>query len=253
MNRWKEKSNELKSKMRLRTEPIAYRKFEKAKELDSIKNLVRWEGGSSFCQIPFLARVQGLTVGVTREAKMISRCKGIHGLLPMSEKAIEMEATMMATTWMPDKEQSMKQQADYPRIPAGEAVVLAPLAKEKIEPEVVLVYGNPAQLMMILCGIQKIEYVRFEFFFIGEGACVDSLGQCYKTGKPSLAIPCYGERSMGQVMDDEIALALPPAEVDKALAGLDKLAKVGFKYPISPIGGVVDPLPVLAGVYGDKK
>jgi uncharacterized protein (DUF169 family) len=115
-----------------------------------------------------------------------------------------------------------------------------------------LIYGNPAQIMMLMCGLQKVHYERFAFHFIGEGACVDSLGQCYNTGKPSLAIPCYGERSMGQVKDDEIVIALPPSDMDRAIQGLDILAKIGFKYPISHIGGFLDPNPLLANYYSKK-
>jgi len=252
MTNWKDKSNEIKNKLRLRTEPIAYRKFAKSSELENIDNLTRWKQGSVFCQMPFLARVQGMTIGLTREDKMGDRCKGIHGLLSRDEKAQAGEAKMLATTWMPSFDEAMKQQKDYPRIPAGEAIVLSPLAKGKIEPEVMLLYGNPAQLMMLMCGMQKIKYERYQFFFIGEGACVDSLGQCYQTGKPSLAIPCYGERAMGQVADDEIALALTPDYFDQAIEGLEVLRKIGFKYPISTIGGVIDPSPILAGVYGNR-
>jgi uncharacterized protein (DUF169 family) len=106
--------------------------------------------------------------------------------------------------------------------------------------------------MMILCGLQKQKYERFQFFFIGEGACADSLAQCYITGKPSLAIPCYGERAMGQVPDDEIVIALPPGEMERASSGMKKLAKIGFKYPIAFIGGLADPAPVLAQFYPDR-
>ena len=143
----------------------------------------------------------------------------------------------------------MVQQGDYYRIPPGGAVVLAPLAREKFEPEVVLVYGNPAQVMMIMSGLQKDKYERFWFSFIGEGACSDSLAQCYVTGKPAVSIPCYGERSMGSVSDDEIIIALPLGELDRAVSGLKELHKIEFRYPISFIGPLLDPTPALANFY----
>jgi uncharacterized protein (DUF169 family) len=116
---------------------------------------------------------------------------------------------------------------------------------------VVLVYGNPAQIMMILCGLQKVKYERFSFSFIGEGACTDSLAQCYVTGKPAVSIPCYGERSMGGVSDDEIVVALPPGELERAISGLKELAKIGFKYPINSVGPLLDPTPLLSGIYSE--
>lgn len=46
-------------------------------------------------------------------------------------------------------------------------------SNNKFEPDVILVYGNPSQLMMLMCGLQKVKYQRFEFHFIGEGACAE--------------------------------------------------------------------------------
>jgi len=184
---------------------------------------------------------------------MLKRCKGIHGLRSVSEEDMEQEAAGLATTWMPSPEEGMKQQKDYPRIPAGEAIVVGPLAQANFEPEVILIYGNPAQIMMIMSAMQKVKYERFQFYFIGEGACVDSLGQCYNTGKPSLSIPCYGERSLGQVADDEIIIALPPGEIDRAIKGLKMLEEsaVPFKYPIGKTGAFMNPSILLQQAYPD--
>ena len=249
MATWAEVGNDFKSSLRLRTEPIAFRRLEKAEELDKIRNVVRINRGFTFCQVPFLVRVLGQTIGITKKDPIGDRCTRLHGLRSATEKSMQGEATLLSTTWFASPEEALKQQQETPRIPQGEAIVVAPLTKEKFEPEVVLIYGNPAQIMMILCGMQKEKYERFQFFFIGEGACADSLAQCYVTGKPSLAIPCYGERAMGQVADDEIVIALPPGEMGRALAGMKKLAQIGFRYPIAFIGGLADPAPVLAQFY----
>lgn len=249
---WSEMSEDFKKLLRLRTEPVAFSRLEKADELDKIANIIRVQRGFTFCQVPFLVRVLGQTVGITKADPIGVRCTRLHGLRPATEKSMEAEAAMLSTTWFASPEEALQQQHETPRIPVGEAIVAAPLGKEKFEPEVVLIYGNPAQIMMILCGLQKERYERFQFFFIGEGACADSLGQCYVTGKPALAIPCYGERTMGQVADDEIVIALPPGELGRTISGMKKLTKIGFKYPIPFIGGLTDPTAVLAQFYPDR-
>jgi uncharacterized protein (DUF169 family) len=159
------------------------------------------------------------------------------------------ESARLSTTWFATPEEAMKQQAVYPRIPKGAAIVLAPLASGKFEPDVVLIYGTPAQLMMIICGIQKIKFERFQFFFIGEGACADSLAECYVSGKPSLAIPCFGERRFGEVLDEELVLALPPETVGVAMEGMQKLSDVGLRLPIPFYGAEYDPTAALALAY----
>ena len=249
MARWAELSRKLEEALRLKTRPIAFRRLEDAGELNAIENVYHPDRTFTYCQVPFMVRVLGLTVGITRQDQMLDRCMRLHGLKDADEESMQREAAMLSTTWLPSSEEAMKQQHDYPRIPAGEAIVAAPLADEKFEPDVVSVYGNPAQVMMILCGLQKQKYERFHFSFIGEGACADSLAQCYVNGKPALAIPCYGERALGQVADDEIVIALPPSEIEKSLSGLERLARVGLRYPVAYIGGVADVVPVLSQLY----
>ena len=253
MSNLSEKCSILRDKLRLPTEPIGYKKFDTIDALQQVPDVMMWKRDCMFCQIPFMARVGGLTIGLSRDSKVGDRCKRIHGLQATDADKKLAEAKMLSRTWMPSVEEGLKQQEDYPRIPPGEAVVLGPATKGHFDPDVVLFYGNPAQIMMLMCGLQKVKYERFQFHFIGEGACVDSLGECYNSKKPALAIPCYGERSMGQVKDDEINIALPPSDIDRAVEGLGILEKIGFKYPISSIGAFLDPNPVLAGYYPSKK
>ena len=249
MNNWSELGEELENKLRLKTKIIAYRRLERAEELEAIKNVIRIDRFFTFCQVPFMVRVNGITVGITREDKIQDRCSRLFGLKQATEKSMNAEAAMLSTTWFRSPEEALQQQNDYYRIPVGGAIVLAPLTKQKFEPEVALVYGNPSQIMMILCGLQKVKYERFAFSFIGEGACTDSLAQSYITGKPAVSIPCYGERSMGGVSDDEMAIALPTGELERTVRGLRELAKIGFKYPINSIGPLLDPTPLLSGIY----
>ncbi len=249
MAKWAELGTELETKLHLKTKIIAYRRLEKVEELGNINNVFRLDHFFTFCQVTFLVRVNELTVGITREDKINDRCSRIFGLKSATEKSMQAEAALLSTTWFRSPEEALVQQGDYYRIPVGGAIVLAPLTKEKFDPEVLLLYGNPAQVMMILCGLQKVKYERFQFSFIGEGACSDSLAQCYVSGKPAVSIPCYGERAIGGVADAEIAIALPPGELERAISGLDQLSKVGMRYPISFIGPWLDPTPALARFY----
>ncbi|MBN1374942.1 MAG: DUF169 domain-containing protein [Dehalococcoidia bacterium] len=248
---WADTSNELINTLKLKTDPVAFRRLKKAEDLDQIRNVRHIPYLFTFCQAVFLARVEKWTIGITKQDQMNIRCMRLHGVRHASEKSMQGEAQILATTWFATPEEAFQQQLDSPRVPVAEAVVLSPLGKGEIEPEVVLIFGNPAQLMMLMCGLQKEKYERFDFHFIGEGACADSLAECYITQKPQLSVPCWGERAIGQVADDEIAIALPPSEIGRALSGMQKLAKVGFKYPISFIGAQADIQPVFSQIYPD--
>ena len=246
---WKEKSEALKKKLALRTDPVAFKRLERAADLDQIQGLKRIDKTHVFCQLPFMARVGKLVVGATADSKLLERCKRLHALLPTTEELMKAEAERFSHTWFASPEDGMKQQKDYCLMPPGEAIVVAPLGKISFDPDVISIFGNPAQIMMMLCGLQKLKYEQFHFTFIGEGACSEQIAKCYVTKKLSVAIPCFGERSMGQVTDDEMVLAIPPAELDRVLQGLDVLRKIGFTYPIVNIGGISNPISALSQFY----
>ncbi len=253
MGFWAEKSEEFKRMLRLKNEPIAFRRLERAEDLNNISDVIRVKRNFNYCQVPFLVRVLGQTVGITKDDPILGRCARLHGLREATEKSMKAEAAMLSTTWFASADDALAQQRETPRVPMAGAIVISPLSEEKFEPDVVMIYANPAQIMMILCGLQKERYERFSFSFIGEGACADSLAQCYASGKPSVAIPCYGERMLGQVADDEIVIAIPPGEIIRAVSGIKKLYHIGFTYPIRYTGGLLDPGPVLSQYYPPRE
>jgi len=247
---WAGLTQEMEYLLRLGTSPVAYKRLEKLAELEKIPEVMRLNRRASFCQAPALVRRGGMTIGVTRD-DLGERCARINGLAATTEKEVAWEIKAFATTWFANVEEARKQMAVYPLVPPGEALVLAPLASGKFDPDIILIYGNPAQMMLLMNGLQFKDYERFQFFFIGEGSCADGLAQCYTTGKPALAIPCMGERAFGTVTEDELVLALPPGMMTKAVEGLQALKARGIGYPIMYLGPLCDPSVVLTQIYPD--
>ena len=131
-----------------------------------------------------------------------------------------------------------------------QAVVVAPLASEKFEPDLILIHGNPAQMHLLMCAYIYHDYFRWECTFVGETSCSDTMAKAYNTGKPALSIPCYGQRRYGHVHDDELEMAIPPNMLDKGLEGLRWLWSKGFRYPIPHWGTETDPSAGRAVSYG---
>jgi len=247
---WAGLSHDMECLLRLKASPVAYKRVEELEELGEIPDVMRLDRRASFCQVPAMVRTMGVTIAATRK-NFGERCARINGLAPTTEKEVAWEANAFTKGWFANVEEARKQMAEYPLVPPGEAVVLAPLASGKFYPDVILIYGNPAQMMLLMNGLQFKDYERFQFFFIGEGACADGLAQCYTTGKPALAIPCMGERAFGAVTDDEMVMALPPGMMTKAIEGLKALKNRGITYPIMYLGPLCDPSPILMQIYPD--
>ena len=136
-------------------------------------------------------------------------------------------------------------EASIPRITRGryEAVVMAPLAYNPFHPDMVLVYANPAQMMLLINSLQFSRYEVLQFYCVGESSCSDGIARCFNTGKPSLYIPCYGERRYGHAQDEDLAMAIPVGLMEKALQGMEALYRRGVRYPISFAGIETDVAP----------
>ena len=132
MTDWKEITQELDRMLKLSTFPVAYKNLKDASELDKIPKVRRLNRFFTFCQLPALVRYRGFTVGVTVEDAINERCSRIHGLSPVTKESMAAESVQLASTWFATPEEAMKQQAAYPRIPVGSAIVLAPLLRESL-------------------------------------------------------------------------------------------------------------------------
>lgn len=94
--------------------------------------------------------------------------------------------------------------------------------------------------MYFINGLQWKNYQNFEWGVVGESSCADSWGRALKTGKPSLAIPCFAERRFGGVLDHEMLMALKPEDINRSLDGMQALSRNGLRYPFPQYGIQMD-------------
>jgi len=216
--------------------------LENKEQLQDVPFLRRPGKKVTMCQLINLVRNFDWTVGADAEDFALPSCSSILGLseLPSSHT----DGSFRSIVWVQTKEDGRRYEAAIPRIETGqfEAVAMAPLVYDPFEPDIVLIYGNPAQIILLINALQFEDYEVMQFFCVGESSCSDAVARCYLKGKPSLTIPCYGERRYGHAQDDEMAMALPSSYMEKALRGLEILYRKGVRYPISFAGaeGEVD-------------
>lgn len=239
---WTTLIRKIEALLRLRTFPVGLKLFEDPADLAKNKWARRPATKSTLCQLITLVRTFDWTIGATAEDFPLGMCASIIGLVEPPEQV--KDGTFRSLVWCQTKEDGKKCEDSLPRIPTGKfrAVLLAPQVYGSFEPDLVLIYGNPAQMILIINALQFTDYERLQFFCVGESSCADAIAQGYLTGKPALAIPCYGERRYGHAQDDELVIALPPQFVEKVERNLEELYKRGIQYPISYLGTQSDPL-----------
>ena len=226
--------------MRLKSFPVAFKMLEKKDELKRIPFMRRAEHKITLCQLITLVRNFDWTVGAELDDFMNPGCPSILGLTDTPD--IYKDGTFRSIVWVKTKEDGKKYEASIPRLPLGqyEAVVMAPLVYNPFEPDIVLIYANPAQMMLLINSLQFEDYEVMQFFCVGESSCSDAIARCYLSGKPSLTIPCYGERRYGHAQDEDLVMAIPAGMMEKALRGMETLYRRGIRYPISFAGAERD-------------
>jgi uncharacterized protein (DUF169 family) len=248
--KWSEWTRKMEHFLRLKTFPTGLKMLESEDALTGNPWIRRPQEKLTLCQMITIARTFDWTIGATADDLVPPSCATMLGLADIPEFVAD--GTMRSTIWLRDKEDAVACERVIQRIPTGKfrAFMLAPMAYDPFVPDIVLLYGNPAQMSLLVNAIQFDRYERLVFYSVGETSCSDVIGRCFVDRTPALSIPCYGERRFGHAQDDELAIGLPTEDCERILANLETLYKRGIRYPISHFGAQTSPFKTLAAIYG---
>jgi len=251
----KELVAKLEGLLRLRTIPFGMKLFETVAEMEAIPKIRRPKGSvHTLDQVVGQAARLGWTVGITTQDLVGDQCRSVVGLGGQDEKWFS--GQHMTGVWFATQADASAHQKAMNVVPAGkyQALAVAPLASGRLNPpDIALFYATPGAMIYFINGLQWSGYKRFDWSVVGESACADSWGRALRTREPSLSIPCFAERRYGGVLDDEMLMALPPGQLAKAIAGMEALAKNGFRYPFAQYGIQQDVRAGMAVSYPDRK
>lgn len=113
-----------------------------------------------------------------------------------------------------------------------EYIVCAPLSRADFDPAVVVVYGNSAQVMMLVVASLFKTGGKITSSFAGRIDCSESVIETMKTNQPQVILPCYGDRVFGQAQDHEMGFSFPAGMSETIVEGLEGVYKGGVRYPI---------------------
>ena len=239
---------ELNALLRLKTTVIGMKLFETVAEMQAIPRIRRPKTKHTTDQIVSMASRLGWTVGITADDLVGQQCQAVIGLAPRDDVG-----SKYVGVWHGDADSATARQQALSVVPHGRyaAMAVSPLESGRLDPpDIVLVYATPGQMIILINGLQYRNYRKFEWSVVGETACADSWGRALATGEPSLSLPCFAERRYGGVPDEEMLMALKPADLRVAVDGMAALAKNGIRYPIPPYGIQMDPSAGMGISYG---
>jgi uncharacterized protein (DUF169 family) len=112
-------------------------------------------------------------------------------------------------------------------------VVFSPLERTKVEPYVILVYVNPAQLMRLIHGATYGTGEPVESSFSGRAAsCSEGIIGAYMDDEIKVVVPGNGDRVWAGCQDHEMLMAIPATRLSELVEGLEATHKRGIRYPI---------------------
>ena len=250
---WPRLAADLERFLKLRSIPFGMKLFESVEAMQAIPKIRRPTAVHTTDQIVAQAARLGWTVGITGDDLVGAQCRAVVGL--GAQDAEWRSGKHMAGVWYATVEDASRHQAAMHLVPEGRyrALAVSPLASGRLDPpDIALFYATPGAMIYFINGLQYSGYRRFDWSVVGESACADSWGRALKTREPSLSIPCFAERRYGGVQDDEMLMALPPEQLAGAIAGMEQLAKNGFRYPFPQYGIQQDVRSGMAVSYPDR-
>ncbi|MCX8181920.1 MAG: DUF169 domain-containing protein [Candidatus Methanomethyliaceae archaeon] len=209
-----------------------------------LKALRRPRKRLTICQIINTARLYGWTWAVFSEDVDCVLGSSVLGLREVDE-SFKSGEIFIKLGYVTDRDAAKNFADSVPKMrDRVEGFVVGPLEGLEVQPDLVIIYGNGAQMMRVINGAVYATGERLKFGAIGDiGICGDGIAEAYNTQKPQLVVACYGERRFGHTSDDEIAMVIPFKYLEKFVEGLEKTHNAGIRYPI-PIAATIAELDI---------
>jgi uncharacterized protein (DUF169 family) len=230
----KELAKQIESQLRVATMPIAIKLLETIDEIPEGAIRPRKDLGYSLstCQAFSYSRRRGLTVAQLKEDMWCP--EPVIGYGMEEAPSYFLEGNNRYPSDVVDIEAGKAWASkEFPRLLTGKyiGVVSSPLAEARFEPDVILVYCDPAQMMLMLLAWAYRTGLDMSTKLGGHAACVYSVvfpmlkDQCW------ICTPCGGDRWRAMASDDEMIFSIPIGDADRMLEGLRFMEKTGRKMP----------------------
>ena len=229
-----EKVNEaLNSYVRPQTFPVAVKMVDSASEVPEKARMPKRDLGVTMpvCQGVALARRLGWLMAMGEEDMLCPAGALTLGLVPAKGKFLD--GSFNVPFWLQSQEARAKMNQSLPRLEYGKHshIVLGPLHRAGFEPQVIIVYGNPAQISRLIQSVVSATGEPIVSSSVGAFACGAEITVPLVTDQCQVIMVGGGDRAVAQTQDEEAAFAVPASKVEALVEGLEETHKSGMRYP----------------------
>lgn len=183
------------------------------------------------CQGISLSRRYGWRVILGAEDMSCPYAAVILGFV--SPKPEFLDGSIEVPYWVKTKEARSKIARNVAKLEYGryKAVLSAPLATADFDPQLVVIYGNPAQMMRL---VQSCIYLTGEpvvsqsYATVG---CSSYISRVILTGECQFILSGAGDRIFAATQDHEACFSIPMSKMEGVLKGLEETHRGGMRYP----------------------
>jgi uncharacterized protein (DUF169 family) len=230
----KEVEHALNTYVRPLTFPVAIKMLESEDEIPekTRRPFQQMKKKVAICQGIGMARKLGWAIAMGKEDMQCSLGAAPFGFF----KNIDFfdEGNLAAGMFTASKEVGKKEEALIDRFDYGafSHILVAPINRTAFEPDLLMMYGNPAQIMRLIQGALFNEGGAVQSSAMGRLGCA-SIITVIKNNECRFLVPGNGDRIFGMTQDYEMSFMIPASKVDTVLEGLAQTHKTGIRYPIT--------------------
>lgn len=248
----KELDSVLSKYIRPLTYPVAVKFLEQGEELPPKTRIPTRDFGYAIalCQGMTAARKLGWSMAFYKQDEACALGQVICGYV--EEPDFIKDGSVVKPLYVGTDEAAARTQASTPKPPAADTVgiLLVPLHLALFNPDIVVVYGNPAQITRLVQGALYNTGGYIESRFAGRGACGGELIVPRMKGECNVVCPGGGERVFALTADDEMAFAIPSCQIQNVMEGVEATHKGGVARIPTPVAGVTAK-PIFPKTYRD--
>ena len=231
MVRYSELGAKVERLLKLRTAPIGIKLFERAEDIPQDFHVM--DSHCSVCQVIGMARYHEKAVAATREWAFA--CAGGAAVLGFCDIPGDIaDGSRNVGVWGETKEAVQKIFQNRMIIERGrfEAFGVGPLSKMSVDPDIVQIWGTPAQILALVYANIWDGGDNLELNTNGHGAsCYEALVVPYLTDETRLAIADLGDRRYAYAADEEMIAGIPAKAFERLAQNLRKSYSGCYKYP----------------------
>ena len=186
----------------------------------------------AICQGVGMARKLGWAVAMGKEDMQCSLGAAPFGFFKNIDYFNEGNLAAGMFTTSPEagkKEEDLVDRFDYG---VYSHILVAPLNRCAFEPDLLLMYGNPAQVMRLIQGALFNEGGAIQSTSMGRLGCAAMI-TVMKTDQCRYLVPGNGDRIFGMTQDYEMVFMMPASKAESVVDGLAQTYKRGVRYPVT--------------------